>query len=152
MGNSSSKPAEQVKVFLPSTPTELSPSLLGKLESSLESDYTRAQYTEKHIQDRVSEELKKIQKESEAEFKSLASKVSEISEEKLGDIDSAKLHAKLDELKSALEARQKRGKFDKEITAARDALATCFKENKGKPLKCQEVFEEFHRKVEALSS
>ncbi|CAN6632106.1 MICOS complex subunit Mic19p [Trichomonascus vanleenenianus] len=144
MGARQSK--EEPKVFLPKTPTEFSPSLLTKLDSSLESDYTRSQYTESYIQERVQEELRKKQAEATAALKEAVTSLKEgPSEDKE---NSNTLREKLVALKEQLDARPKPREHSKELIQAREELVKCFKDNKGKPLKCLDEVEAFKSQVQ----
>lgn len=141
------------KVFLPKTPIEFSNQLIGKLDSSVESDYTRSQYTDKHIQDLVNAELKKQQAEASKILKEQLEKASEVSEKKLQNLTDANgLKKKLAELKSKLESRPKVAEWPADLSKSRESLIACLSSNQEKPLKCQEQFEEFKAKAAAWGS
>ena len=71
MGSSASKP--ETKVFTPKAPVEYSASFLAHLESSQETDYTRAQYAESYIQERVALELQKLERDAIEKYQASAS-------------------------------------------------------------------------------
>lgn len=154
MGASQSKQQEtpQSKVFLPKTPTEFSNSLVGKLDSSVESDYTRTQYTEKHIQDEVANELRKIEQESAKALKEAFNKLpeSESNNNNNTNTDGNSLRQKLDELKSKLDSRPAPQQLGKEISNTREQLVKCFKDNKDKPLNCWDEVQKFKESVQNL--
>jgi len=152
MGSTASKP-EQPKVFLPKTPTEFSPSLISKLDSSLESDYTRAQYTENHIQERIKQELQKIQKESSESLKEALDKLTLLAEKKGSNKDgkdSISLKHKLEELKSKLDARPSRLQVDPPVMTSKEALVNCIVDNKDRPLNCWDEVEAFKNQIRAF--
>ncbi|CDO53728.1 hypothetical protein DV451_001455 [Geotrichum candidum] len=141
--------SKESQVFLPATPTEFSASLINKLDSSVESDYTRSQYTEKHIQDLVTEKLKEIEKQSSLALKDAFTKLPQ------PDANDNESHAKdvkqkLDEIKEKLQSRPKRGQLDEETTNARNKVVECLKANDGKPLKCWDEVEAFKARVKAV--
>lgn len=150
MGSTSSKVQTQEKVFLPKTPTEFSGSLIQKLDSTLESDYTRSQFTEKHIQDRVSSELKQLQLQAADLVSKASEKVTDISDDKLGQHDSKSLGERLDALQEKLNARPKRGVLNEDTMEARDRLVECITTNRERPLNCKREFNEFQSLVNAL--
>lgn len=149
---SESTTKHQPKVFLPTTPTEFTPSLLYKLESSLESDYTRSQYAEKFIQDRVKEELQKIQKESSESLKAALSEQKKETRtiESNGTANANKLREQLQILKSKLDSRPVVKSLDPEVAKVKESLIECFRMNKEKPLKCWGEVEAFKRSVGLL--
>jgi altered-inheritance-of-mitochondria protein 13 len=99
----------------------------------------------------VAEELKKIQKQSQEDLKIAQSKISELTDERIGKHDSISLQQRLQELNKILDSRPNRGLFDQQTTKVRDALVQCFKDNHGKPLKCQQEFENFRGRVKVLT-
>ena len=63
MGNSQSTPSDTTKhVFSSDTPINFSPDLISSLESTPETNSSRARTLDLHIQQRVAEELERIQK------------------------------------------------------------------------------------------
>merc|ERR1712058_212151 len=78
MGSGSSKPdtAPKTQVWTSETPVRFSQGLVDSLQSSSETDSTRAKTLELHIQSRVSEELKKLQDKAAKDFEELSAKIS----------------------------------------------------------------------------
>lgn len=118
-----------------------------------QSDYTRTQFSEKYIQERVTEELRKAEKKSSDAFRDVISKLANPAANP--DDPNDKLHAteikqKLDEIKDKLATRSARGKLDEETGKAREAVINCFNNNQGKPLKCWAEVQEFKARVKAV--
>jgi MICOS complex subunit MIC19 len=150
MGSTSSKVQTQEKVFLPKTPTEFSGSIIQKLDSSLESDYTRSQFTDKHIQDRVSSELKQLQGEAADFVNKATEKIAELTDERIGQHDSSSLRQRLEALQHKLDSRPKRGALNEDTLQARDRVVECITKNRERPLNCKKEFSEFQSLVNAL--
>mmetsp|Transcript_1137 Transcript_1137/g.1139 ORF Transcript_1137/g.1139 Transcript_1137/m.1139 type:complete len:149 (+) Transcript_1137:35-481(+) len=148
MGSSASKP--ETKVFTPSTPIDFSASFLSQLENSTESDYSRAQYTEKYIQDRVASELRKLEQEAVKNFQSVTND-SLIKDNKPG-LSVSTSNEKLDKLTKLLEENAKLAKVEvsKEVQEARGEVIKCLKDNKGKSLNCWEEVEAFTKLIKEL--
>jgi MICOS complex subunit MIC19 len=84
MGNSQSSSTDSTRhVFSPTTPVNFSPSLISSLESTPETNSSRSKTVDLHIQQRVAEELKKIQDEASSKLDAARKKISEEAE-KLG--------------------------------------------------------------------
>ncbi|CAI5757784.1 unnamed protein product [Candida verbasci] len=151
MGSSTSKP--ETKVFTPGTPIDFSASFLSQLESSPESNYSRAQYTEKYIQDRVASELKKLELETIKEFKKTTND-SLINENKnnKNSLSVPELNEKVGQLTELLNKNAKLAKIEipNEVQDARNQVVACLKENKGKSLNCWDEVENFKHLVKNL--
>lgn len=119
----------------------------------IQSDYIRTQFSEKYIQDRVTEELRKAEKQGSDTLKDVISKLATPTSnpEDLND----KLHAtdikqKLAEIKDKLASRSARGQLDEETEKARNAVINCLNGNQGKPLKCWAEVQEFKARIKAV--
>ncbi|CCG22411.1 Aim13 protein [Candida orthopsilosis Co 90-125] len=151
MGSNTSKP--ETKVFTPTTPVDFSSTFLSQLEQSPESDYSRAQYTEKYIQDRVAEELQKLETQTIKQFKQTTNdainKDSNSSKSKLSVIES---NAKIAKLTKLLQdnAKLEQVNITPELKDSRDKVIACLKDNQGKSLNCWDEVETFKTLVRNL--
>ncbi|ODQ67125.1 DUF1690-domain-containing protein [Nadsonia fulvescens var. elongata DSM 6958] len=154
MGAHFSKPAEdKTRVFFPSNSTQVSSEVLSTLGSSLESDYTRTQHTEKYIQDRVSEELAKIQTETSQFLEQIKSKIPDTTEKSSAEgafSSSKEVREKLDALKDIIATRPHILETDAETSQLRDAVVNCLNVKKNRPLDCYEIVEAFKAKLATL--
>ncbi|CAK7901778.1 MICOS complex subunit Mic19p [[Candida] anglica] len=149
MGASTSKP--ETKVFTPAAPVDFSASFLAQLENSTESDYSRSQYTEKYIQERVAAELKKLERETVSKFQGTL-KESLDTDGKNAELDVKNTNAKIEKLTKILEANAQffKVEVDANVAAARSNVISCLKENKGKSLNCWEEVDEFKKLVKQV--
>lgn len=149
MGNTASSPVtDESRVYLPTTPIQFSPALLQKLETSVDSNFSRSQNKEKDIQRQVYDELRQIQSEGTDLYNKAVADIAEpIDDSKHG---SAELQEKLTKLKGLLESRKERGVYDEETLKVRDAVVQCLKGNEGQPLKCIDEVDAFKAKIRAL--
>lgn len=148
MGSTASKP--ETKVFTPAAPVEYSASFLSHLGKTQESDYARAQYTEEYIQERVAEELRKLEAET---IKGFQDKVHEISQkETTNETSVVSSNEKLESLIKALHENATKMKIEipVNISEARNSVVSCLKENKGKVLNCWSEVEDFKKLVHAI--
>ncbi|KAI5967132.1 hypothetical protein KGF57_000561 [Candida theae] len=160
MGSNTSKP--ETKVFTPATPVDFSSTFLSQLEQSPESDYSRAQYTEKYIQDRVAQELQKLEAQTIKQFKETTNKAISIdnnnnnnsssSSDAKSKLSVTESSAKIAKLTKLLEDNSKLEQV--EITPAlqnsREQVIKCLKENQGKSLNCWDEVETFRTLVRNL--
>lgn len=148
MGSSLSK--SETKVFTPKAPVDFSASFLSHLENSQESDYTRSQYTEKYIQERVASELKKLEGQALEKFhNTTAIALSKEGEDKLSVKSS---NEKISNLTKVLEESAKLAQVDlgSDIKDARQSVVACLKDNQGKPLNCWDEVEQFKKLVHSI--
>lgn len=148
MGSSASKP--ETKVFTPKAPVDYSASFLSHLENSQESDYTRAQYTESYIQERVASELKKLELDAINKYQASASDALLKDNEKAVSYSSS--NEKIAALSKTLQESTSLIKIelDDSIINARKAVIECLRDNKGKPLVCWDEVEQFKKLVHNL--
>ncbi|KAK6457504.1 uncharacterized protein RJT20DRAFT_125242 [Scheffersomyces xylosifermentans] len=149
MGSSASKP--QTKVFTPATPVDFSASFLSQLENSPESDYSRAQYTEKYIQERVSAELTKLEKETIKNFQNTTNSAL-LPSDSSTDTSVPSLNEKIESLTKLLQENAKLAKIEigDDVKSARELVIKCLKENPGKSLNCWDEVEAFKKVVRQL--
>ncbi|KAJ9666729.1 hypothetical protein H2201_003133 [Coniosporium apollinis] len=176
MGAGNSKPEGQTSqhVFAADTPIRFSNELVEKLQSSPESDTTRAKNLEAQIQARITAELEKIQSIESARFNKVFEEVSAEPSpsdedaspsigEKIADAFSSqstldakhkKQHLSHDsvskeiaELKKKLEGRKRLEKADPSVEKAREEVVRCLRVNDRRPLDCWQEVENFKREV-----
>jgi altered-inheritance-of-mitochondria protein 13 len=137
-------------VFTPSTPIDFSSSFLSQLESSPESDYSRAQYTEKYIQERVAQELTKLEKEAIAKFQNTTDLATGKDVEPQLSVLAA--NEKITKLTDLLNENIKLAKteIDDKTKLARLSVIECLRNNEGKTLNCWDEVENFKNLVKDL--
>ncbi|KAK9473690.1 uncharacterized protein V1510DRAFT_413618 [Dipodascopsis tothii] len=143
MGAKNSKPTE--RTILPSTPVTFSPGLLSAIETSAESDSTRAVDTAIATQSVLTSELEKLQKQT-AELLAAARDSSVPPASDNSSLASTEMLAKLASLETKLETRLKSssGKgVEPDVLVKRQGLAECLIAHKGKPLKCADELQLF---------
>ena len=124
-----------------------------------QSDSTRAQTLELHIQNRVAEELKRLQAREEQTLKDLSDKLSSEEEtpsddKKAGDqlrsLGREAVQKEVTELRKKLESRKKIaeiGDLNKGIEKARAEVVSCLRANDRRPLDCWKEVEAFKLEV-----
>ncbi|KAI3405383.1 hypothetical protein KGF56_001830 [Candida oxycetoniae] len=154
MGSTTSKP--ETKVFTPETPIEFSSSFLAQLEQSPESDYSRAQYAEKYIQERVAKELTKLEREAMDKFRATTnealSRASSSPTNSTPEISVQATNEKIAKLTQLLKENAELEKVDisPEIKESRENVINCLKSNQGKSLNCWDQVETFNKLVREL--
>ncbi|EEQ37969.1 hypothetical protein CLUG_02092 [Clavispora lusitaniae ATCC 42720] len=145
MGSTASKP--ETKVYTPKAPVDFSASFLSRLENSQESDYTRSQYTEKYIQERVADELKKLELETIKKFQAATSDA--LSKEGEASLSVASANERISKLSEVLKESAKLTHVDlsDDVKNARKSVIACLKDNKGRPLNCWDEVEQFKKLV-----
>lgn len=149
MGSAASK--TQSKVFTPESPIDFSASFLSQLESSQESDYSRSQYTEKYIQDRVQQELTKLEKEALIKFQQTTNDAL-LRDAKPDDLSVPVSNEKISHLKQLMQKNLDLTKVEvsPSVQDARSKVVSCLRDNKGKTLNCWEEVEAFKALVKDL--
>lgn len=145
MGSAASKP--ESKVFTPQAPVDLSASFLAHLENTLESDYTRAQYTEKYIQERVAKELARFEAEAIELFKKTTN--DSLLPADNSNVSVSASNDKLSELSQNLQKSAELLHFvlPESLKEAKALVLLCLKDNAGKPLNCWDEVVEFKKLV-----
>ncbi|KAG5939571.1 hypothetical protein E4U59_003041 [Claviceps monticola] len=128
--------------------------VVDSMRSTKETDASRARLIEQHIQARVAEELKKLQKkESEAlnvaHDKMAAAQSASTDDEKAGTT-SFSLGSEVDELRQKLEQRKAIGEMPAELDRARSDVIRCLREHDRRPLDCWQEVESFKAGVREL--
>lgn len=168
MGSSPSKP--EAKVFTPAAPVDFSASFLASLEHSTEvcffigesnpeiftdhvmkSDYSRAQYTEKYIQDRVALELDKLEKQAREKLNNIADE-SLIVESGDSGVSVRASNEKVTQLNTKVKENAKLAhvELSEDAKRARGEVINCLKDNKGRSLNCWDEVQNFKKLVDKL--
>ncbi|KAE9380376.1 putative altered inheritance of mitochondria protein 13, mitochondrial [Stipitochalara longipes BDJ] len=162
MGSGSSKPAAAPisQVWTAETPVRFSQGLVDSLQSSPETDSTRAKTLELHIQARVADELKRLQDRASKDFEELQAKISaaEDSTKKEGksagdtlrDLGREAVQNDVKELRKKLEQRKKLTAVDEGVEKAKNQVVKCLRENDRRPLDCWKEVENFKNEVRRL--
>ncbi|KAG6078465.1 hypothetical protein E4U15_004243 [Claviceps sp. LM218 group G6] len=137
-----------------SNPPSVSLEVVDSMRSAKETDASRARLIEQHIQARVAEELKKLQKkESEAlnvaHEKMAAAQSSSTDDDKTGTT-SFSLGSEVDELRQKLEQRKTIREMPAELDRARSDVIRCLREHDRRPLDCWQEVESFKAGVREL--
>ncbi|KIH87594.1 hypothetical protein SPBR_05306 [Sporothrix brasiliensis 5110] len=155
MGSSASKP-NTPHVWKGSSAPAISQDMIDSLQSSTETDVTRAQTLELHIQARVTDELRRLQAEQLAKLKGLEQAIDDetAASTPSDSTTSASVSKEIAGLRARLEARQRdvARPLPEPVEAARSEVIRCLREHDRRPLDCyREVaaFKEEVRKLEA---
>lgn len=115
-----------------------------------QSDYSRAQYTEKYIQDRVAAELKKLEKQTVKNFQAVTD--NSLAKDNEPGLSVGASNEKLQKLTKLLEENAKLAKVEvsKDVQDARGEVIKCLKDNQGKSLNCWDEVEAFSKVIKEL--
>ncbi|KAL0937428.1 MICOS complex subunit mic19 [Colletotrichum truncatum] len=153
MGASESKPSSNTPPHLwkAPPPSGISHDLVEHLQTSPETDASRAQLSELQVQARVAEELKRLQaKESEA-LKLAHEKIA--AEEKPapeGQRSHESVTKEIEALRTKLAERKKIRELPQSVETARSEVVRCLRENDRRPLDCWKEVEAFKEEVKRL--
>ncbi|KAI1322645.1 hypothetical protein F5Y16DRAFT_404275 [Xylariaceae sp. FL0255] len=159
MGSSSSKPTgDKSHVWNASSPVGVSQDVINTLQSSSETDTTRAQNLELAVQARVAEELKKLSaKESEAlksareqAMTSTSSSDSQSTTTTTTTVERETVSAEVEALRARLDKRKQLRPLPESVEAARGDVVRCLIENDRRPLDCWKEVEAFKEEVRRL--
>ncbi|KAL1890836.1 hypothetical protein Sste5346_007977 [Sporothrix stenoceras] len=155
MGSGASKP-NTPHVWQGSNAPAISQDMLDSLQSSTETDVTRAQTLELHVQARVTDELRRLQAEQLAKLKGLEQAIDDETSATTpsNSTTTASVSKEVAGLRARLEARQREVSrpLPEPVEAARSEVIRCLREHDRRPLDCyREVaaFKEEVRKLEA---
>lgn len=116
-----------------------------------QTDASRARLVEQHIQARVAEELKRLQKQEADALKLAHDKIAGADVD--GDDKGPTRYSvgkEIDELRSKLEQRRKVRDLPESVEAARNNVIRCLRENDRRPLVCYDEVEAFKAEVKKL--
>lgn len=115
-----------------------------------QSDYSRAQHTEKYIQDRVAAELAKLEKDALKQFR-------DTTEESLqtGSDDGPSVAGANDKIAALTKRLQDnlslaKVKTSDEFKASRENVLKCLRDNEGRSLNCWDEVQQFRKLAEEL--
>ncbi|KAL7800040.1 hypothetical protein V8C37DRAFT_363850 [Trichoderma ceciliae] len=150
MGAQESKP--QGHAWKVSGPPSVSLPVIESLQTSPETDASRARLVEQHIQARVAEELKRLQKQESNALKFAHDKIAETASSDTEDKGLTRyiVGKEVGELRSKLEQRRKVQDLPEGVEAARNNVIRCLRENDRRPLVCYDEVEAFKAEVKKM--
>ncbi|KAL6882842.1 DUF1690 domain-containing protein [Trichoderma longibrachiatum] len=150
MGAQESKP--QGHTWKISGPPSVSLPVLETLQTSPETDASRAKLDEIHIQARVAEELKRLEKQQSEALKFAHEKIAEAASSAAEDKGPSRytVGKEIEELRTKLEQRKKVKELPESVDAARNSVIRCLRENDRKPLVCYDEVEAFKAEVKKM--
>lgn len=115
-----------------------------------QSDYSRAQHTEKYIQDRVAAELAKLERETLKKFKDTTDKSLETSSYEGPSVSGA--NDKIADLTKRLQDNISKAKVQTsdEFNSAREQVIKCLRDNEGRSLNCWDEVQQFRKLANEL--
>ncbi|XXH02866.1 hypothetical protein Hte_009254 [Hypoxylon texense] len=155
MGSSSSKPeaSQSSHVWKASSPVGISHDVVESLQSSTETDTTRAQTLELAVQARVASELRKLEAQETAALQAAQSKIEELVP--VEDADSRKkdrgaVSKEVEALRARLDRRKQLKPVPEGVERARGEVVRCLRDNDRRPLDCWREVEAFKEEVRKL--
>ncbi|KAI1801713.1 DUF1690-domain-containing protein [Daldinia bambusicola] len=155
MGSSSSKPeaSQSSHIWKASSPVGVSHDVLETLQSSSETDTTRAQTLELAVQARVASELKKLEAQETEALKAAQDKIAELAENDQDDnkqLSRPAVSKEVEALRARLEKRKQLRPLPDTVEQARGNVVRCLLENDRRPLDCWREVEAFKEEVRKL--
>ncbi|KAL1843884.1 hypothetical protein VTJ49DRAFT_6827 [Mycothermus thermophilus] len=164
MGSSASKQDSAPHVWKGSAPpTGVSQHLVESIEGSNETDVSRLQALELHIQERVAAELKRLRAQETEGLREAQKKLSELpaADEDQQQDDSThqrqltgptrhEVSKAIDDLRAKLEERRQMRPLPEGVERARNEVTRCLRENDRRPLNCWREVEAFKEEVRRL--
>ena len=126
--------------------------------NSFQTDATRASDLELHIQNRVKQELKRLESEQNKALKELHEKLQEPESNKSStpkdkpDLGRQTVQKEIDELRKRLSQRRLKEEIasDNAVEKAKDEMVTCLRMNDRRPLDCWKEVDAFKSEVARL--
>ncbi|KAI1379196.1 DUF1690-domain-containing protein [Hypoxylon crocopeplum] len=154
MGSSSSKPeaSQSSHVWKASSPVGISHDVVESLQSSSETDTTRAQTLELAVQARVASELRKLEAQESAMLKAAQDKISELVAGDDDDKQSGRqaVSKEVEALRARLDKRKQLKALPDSVEQARGDVVRCLMENDRRPLDCWKEVVAFKEEVRRL--
>ncbi|TEA12201.1 MICOS complex subunit mic19 [Colletotrichum sidae] len=153
MGASESKPSSNTPPHLwkASGPSGISHDLVEQLQTTAETDASRAQLSELQIQARVAEELKRLQaKESEALKLAHEKLAAEEKPAPEGQRSHDAVTREIEALRAKLADRKKIRDLPDGVEVARSEVVRCLRDNDRRSLDCWKEVEAFKEEVKRL--
>ncbi|KAL9950082.1 hypothetical protein D7B24_004323 [Verticillium nonalfalfae] len=149
MGASESKPSSSTSLhqWTGSAPAGVSHDLIDSLQTSRETDASRAQLSELQVQARVAEELTKLQAREAEHLKKTFSAEDEAPAPDASARSRQSVTKEVEALRAKLEERRKVRDLPEGVESARSEVVRCLRENDRRPLDCWEEVEAFKREV-----
>ncbi|KAI1760220.1 DUF1690-domain-containing protein [Hypoxylon sp. FL1150] len=154
MGSSASKPeaSQSSHVWKASSPVGISHDVVESLQSSTETDTTRAQTLELAVQARVSAELRKLEAQESAALKAAQSKSEELVPVRDEDKQKGReaVSKEVEALRARLDRRKQLKPVPDSVERARGEVVRCLREHDRRPLDCWKEVEAFREEVRQL--
>ncbi|KAL2180790.1 uncharacterized protein P884DRAFT_326829 [Thermothelomyces heterothallicus CBS 202.75] len=162
MGSASSKPSDSVpQVWRGSSQTGVSQNLVEALEASNETDVSRLQSLELHIQERVAAELRRLREQEAESLRAAQQKLSaepaaadqaqgSEQQRQLGGPSRHEVAKAIQDLRAKLEERKKVRQLPETVESAKNDVVRCLRENDRRPLDCWREVEAFKEEVRKL--
>ncbi|KAK2601035.1 hypothetical protein N8I77_010515 [Diaporthe amygdali] len=153
MGANSSKPSgtQPPHVWKGSSPASVSNEMVESLQSSSETDTSRAQLAELQVQARVAAELRKLQQQEDARLRELTDKLASApTDDKPSSTTRHEVSKEVQALRAKLEQRKGVREAPDGVEAARGDVVRCLRENDRRPLDCWREVERFKEEVRRL--
>ncbi|KAH0594379.1 hypothetical protein MHUMG1_07729 [Metarhizium humberi] len=148
--NASKQEANGQYEWKASGPPSVSVEVLDSLKSSPETDASRAKLIEQHVQARVAEELKKLQKKESEALSVAHEKIASSENSDENKLSSFSLGKEVDDMRRKLEERKKVRELPESVENARGAVIRCLREHDRRPLDCWQEVEDFKAEVKKL--
>ncbi|KAI2468131.1 DUF1690-domain-containing protein [Annulohypoxylon bovei var. microspora] len=154
MGSSSSKPeaSQSSHVWKASSPVGVSHDVVESLQSSSETDTSRAQSLELAVQARVASELRKLEAQESALLKAAQDKIADLApkDEAASQRSRQAVSKEVEALRARLDKRKQLRPVPESVEAARGEVVRCLMENDRRPLDCWKEVEAFKEEVRRL--
>ncbi|KAI0113817.1 DUF1690-domain-containing protein [Hypoxylon sp. NC0597] len=156
MGSSSSKPeasSHAWKASLRSSPVaRISHDVVESLQTSSETDTSRAQSLELAVQARVASELRKLEAQASAALKEAEEKATSVpeTESEANQLSRQTVSKEVEALRARLAKRKQLKPLPESVEQARDGVVKCLLENDRRPLDCWREVEAFKEEVRRL--
>ncbi|KAI5917537.1 hypothetical protein F4810DRAFT_696096 [Camillea tinctor] len=151
MGASSSKQSSHV--WKASSPVGVSQDVIDSLQSSSETDTTRAQTLELAVQARVASELKKLESQADEALRAAQEAASAITDAEVDDGTKntrESVSKEVEALRSRLDKRKQLRPLPEGVERARSEVVRCLIEKDRRPLDCWREVESFKEEVRRL--
>ncbi|KAI5464020.1 hypothetical protein BGZ63DRAFT_401002 [Mariannaea sp. PMI_226] len=149
MGSAESKPVS-AHMWKASGPSGISQDLVDTLQSSNETDVSRAKIIETQIQARVAEELKKLQQHENDALRVAQEKLSGAEYKDDAGPTHYTVSKEVEEMRKMLEARKQVRPLPEAVEGARNEVIRCLREHDRRPLDCWQEVENFKAEVKKL--
>ncbi|KAM3557814.1 hypothetical protein MY1884_004323 [Beauveria asiatica] len=159
MGSSTSKPEQSGYQWKASGTPGVSMPVLDSLQSSAETDASRAKLLEQQIHARVADELKKLQKREAEALAAAHDKIAAAASSSSKPTDKANdsngptrftVGKEVDALRKKLEERKQVRALPDDVEAARTNVIECLRAHDRRPLDCWQEVDDFKAEVKKL--